>query len=80
TVSVRPVNLRLPAGGLLGGEPGASGRLLLNGQPSPTMIVTLKPGDELLAELAGGGGFGPAAQRNPVLRERDLALGYITAG
>jgi N-methylhydantoinase B len=59
TVSLRPVNLRVPPPGLLGGEPACLGRVLLNGQPVTDLVVTLRGHDELVCELPGGGGFGP---------------------
>ncbi len=50
---------RHPPRGAAGGEPGACGRNLLNGQPlGPRAAVTLKPGDRLRLETPGGGGFG----------------------
>jgi N-methylhydantoinase B len=77
TVSIRPVNLHFPAPGLLGGQPGALGRILLNGQPCYDTVVRLDRGDELICEMAGGGGFGPAERRVPALARRDALLGYV---
>jgi N-methylhydantoinase B len=45
-----------------GGEPGAPGRNLLNGQELPPKALgTLKPGDRLRIETPGGGGSGKPA-------------------
>jgi hypothetical protein len=42
-----------------GGEPGAPGRNLLNGEELPAKATgTLKPGDRLRMETPGGGGHG----------------------
>jgi N-methylhydantoinase B len=42
-----------------GGEPGATGRNLLNGRPIPAKVtVALDPGDVVTIETPGGGGFG----------------------
>ncbi len=47
--------------GLDGGEPGAAGRFLVNGQPvSEARKMTMAPGDVVLLETPGGGGYGPA--------------------
>lgn len=51
--------VRHAADGLLGGHPGAAGRLEINGEPCDTAgHYTLNPGDIVLLETAGGGGFG----------------------
>jgi N-methylhydantoinase B len=45
--------------GAEGGEPGAAGRILLNGRELPAKAtVELEPGDVLRIETPGGGGFG----------------------
>jgi N-methylhydantoinase B len=45
--------------GLNGGEPGEPGRNLLNGQPlKDKESLTVKAGDKLTIETAGGGGWG----------------------
>jgi N-methylhydantoinase B/oxoprolinase/acetone carboxylase alpha subunit len=47
--------------GLDGGDPGAAGRFLVNGQPvSEARKMTMKPGDVVLLETPGGGGYGRA--------------------
>jgi len=50
-----------PAEGLYGGEAGALGSVLLNGQPiNPRYRRQLQPGDRLTLTTPGGGGYGPA--------------------
>jgi N-methylhydantoinase B/oxoprolinase/acetone carboxylase alpha subunit len=45
--------------GLDGGDPGAAGRFLVNGQPvSEARKMTMEPGDVVLLETPGGGGYG----------------------
>lgn len=45
--------------GLDGGEPGAGGRFLVNGTPfSEARKVAMEPGDVVLLETPGGGGYG----------------------
>ena len=58
TVNLRPVNLRHPPQGLMGGKPGALGRILFNGELTDQRLLSLRLGDDLVCELAGGGGFG----------------------
>ncbi len=46
--------------GLAGGEPGAAGRFLVNGKSvSEARKMTMAPGDVVLLETPGGGGYGP---------------------
>ena len=46
--------------------------------PAKTSIV-LVPGDAIVVRTAGGGGYGPPAEREPAARERDAADGIATA-
>ncbi|MGH2963237.1 MAG: hydantoinase B/oxoprolinase family protein, partial [Solirubrobacterales bacterium] len=47
--------------GRAGGENGAAGRNLLNGQPVPSKAgLDLRPGDRVRIETPGGGGYGRA--------------------
>lgn len=72
----------VPPWGLLGGEPGLPYRLTLerDGERRPVpgkATVPLRRGDVLLVETCGGGGFGPAAERDPALIQADRREGYI---
>ncbi len=50
--------------GAAGGQPGASGRDLLDGRPLPGKVTgTLHAGQRLRIETPGGGGFGDASRR-----------------
>ena len=42
-------------------------------------MATLKPGEILVVESAGGGGYGRPAERSAAALESDLADGYVTA-
>jgi N-methylhydantoinase B len=75
-----------PPFGLFGGEPGARCRIILNpgtdrerNVPGKTTI-DLAPGDVVEIRTGGGGGFGPAAERDPGRITRDRRLGYVTDG
>lgn len=74
-----------PPAGMAGGGEGAGSRftLLRDGIPIPappqaSSIVT-EPGDVLISETPGGGGFGDSHARARPAIERDLRLGYISA-
>jgi N-methylhydantoinase B len=54
--------LRYPPLGLFGGQPGATGRFLVNGEPVRTQQrLALGAGDLVRLELPGGGGYGNPA-------------------
>ncbi|MBV9119755.1 MAG: hydantoinase B/oxoprolinase family protein, partial [Chloroflexi bacterium] len=73
-----PRTRHAPAG-LAGGEAGAIGRCFHNGEPMlPTGNHTLRPGDRVMFELPGGGGYGPPAERDPDAIAADLRDGLIT--
>jgi N-methylhydantoinase B len=51
--------LRYPPLGLFGGEPGATGQFVVEGEPVRTQQrLELQPGDLVRLELPGGGGYG----------------------
>jgi N-methylhydantoinase B len=52
---------RLAPKGVRGGQPGAAGRNLLNGDELPSKVTrSLEAGDVVTIETPGGGGYGPA--------------------
>jgi N-methylhydantoinase B len=65
-----------PARGRLGGNDGAPGRLSVAGQERGGMGVnTIEPGQRVLMETPGGGGFGPASKRSSEASEQDRRYG-----
>ncbi len=70
--------------GVLGGEPGALGRTVVNpGTEREYAIggkasVDLRYGDVVSFRLAGAGGYGDPAERDPAAIAEDLRLGLIT--
>ncbi|PWU19148.1 MAG: hydantoinase B [Candidatus Rokuibacteriota bacterium] len=70
---------RVPPLGFFGGGPGSLGEVLINGSPpeNPKAELHLMPDDMVEVRLPGGGGYGPPAERDPALRERDR-LEYST--
>jgi N-methylhydantoinase B len=71
---------------LLGGEEGATNfsRIERNGReedlPGKFSHLLVRPGETVTFLTAGGGGYGPAAERDPEAVERDLEMGYVTNG
>jgi N-methylhydantoinase B len=58
-VSFMMTRIKSPPPGLAGGEPGQIGKLELNGNPvDPAQHWLLQPGDRVVMQSAGGGGFG----------------------
>ncbi len=81
-----PVNLgiqsgryRYPPEGLFGGKDGAKAQFLVNGKSgNPYGLTQLKPGDVVIMDAAGGGGYGDPLERDPELIENDVADGYVS--
>jgi len=68
-----------PAQGLFGGGPGAPGRVTLNGEPMHSKrTIQVHPGDSMVLQTPGGGGYGDAASRSETARANDLRNGYVT--
>jgi N-methylhydantoinase B len=69
-----PSRLHQRAEGLLGGEAGASGAFLINGQPNLAAHKrSMEADDEILMQTPGGGGFGPSARADAPERRDELA-------
>ncbi len=81
-----PVNLgiqsgrfRLPPAGLFGGQSGARAQFLVNGRPGdPYGLTCLQPGDVVIMDAAGGGGYGDPRERNKELLLRDVRDGKVS--
>jgi N-methylhydantoinase B len=74
----------IPPGGLAGGEPGALGRIAMShGDGAETelhskSIVAIGPGDSVVFQTCGGGGYGDAFEREPERVLRDVAEGWVS--
>ena len=56
---------RYPSKGLFDGKNGAKAQFLINGKPGyPYGLTQLKPGDVVVMDAVGGGGFGNALDRD----------------
>jgi N-methylhydantoinase B len=81
-----PVNLGIQSGrfryapeGLASGLPGAKAQFLVNGvQGNPYGLTQLKPGDVVLMDAAGGGGYGEPLERDAALVAEDVLDGYVS--
>ena len=72
--------VKYPARGRHGGGAGQVGRLSLKSgtELKPKGLAVVPPGDRLVVEMPGGGGMGPAKERDPEAVRRDVRLGYVS--
>ena len=77
--------VRHGACGILGGEDGMTHRYTLySGNQAPRPVKTketgieIRPGDRLVLESGGGGGWGDPAHRDPAAAARDVQSGFVT--
>jgi N-methylhydantoinase B len=81
-----PVNLgiqsgryRYPPEGLFRGKAGAKAQFLVNGKPgNPYGLTQLAPGDVVIMDAAGGGGYGGPLDRDPERVREDVMQGYVS--
>jgi N-methylhydantoinase B len=78
TLSFMAERTRVPAPGFEGGAPGGLGDVQVNGRSiNHRAQHVLRRGDTVLLRTPGGGGYGPAAEREPGRVARDRAAGYL---
>ena len=79
TVSLLTERRRRAPAGIEGGEPGATGENLIDGDAVPAKAtVDVEPGTTVTVLTPGGGGYGDPSERAPAARERDRADGKVT--
>ncbi|MDH4174543.1 MAG: hydantoinase B/oxoprolinase family protein [Betaproteobacteria bacterium] len=80
-LAIQSGRFRLPPEGLFGGKPGALAQFLVNGAPGdPYGLTQLKPGDTVVMDAAGGGGYGDPRERDREALARDLREGKVSPG
>lgn len=78
-VTIRHERVDNPPRGLLGGGNGAGGIDMINGDRIPAKTQThIDPGDRVSFQTPGGGGMGPASDRDPAAVRRHLASGLVS--
>ena len=76
--------VKYPPWGVHGGKEGMSGRITVFKKSGASEIIykskayPLEPGDAIIVETGGGGGYGPPLDRSHELVKRDLERGYIS--
>jgi len=84
TVIRRFDKAKFPPHGLNGGQEGARARFVIGlGTPEEREVLNpgryeMKAGAKFLLQTAGGGGYGPPAERDRAAITRDIAEGYVS--
>ena len=81
-----PVNLgiqsgryRYPPEGLFEGRDGSKARFLINDRDgNPYCLTQIGPGDVVIMDVAGGGGYGDPLERDPEMIESDVMNEYVS--
>ncbi len=79
SLGIQSGRFRYPPQGLFGGRDGAKARFLVNGENGdPYGLTQLGPGDTVIMDAAGGGGYGDPLERDSAMVAADVAEGYVS--
>lgn len=83
-LTIRPDLMKYPAPGLDGGDFGAPGNVHLKSNGVVTRVerfipIRWNPGEEVILQIPGGGGYGDPKARERERVHEDVALGYVSA-
>jgi N-methylhydantoinase B len=76
--------VKCPPWGVAGGKEGKSGQITVVKKSGEKEVIykhkayPLEPGNMIIVETGGGGGYGPPSERARELVERDVARGYVS--
>lgn len=75
--------VRNAAAGRAGGLPGTLGRIRVSGRDADIpgkCELRIEPGERLIVDTPGGGGFGDPQKRDKDVLARDVAVGFVSKG
>ncbi len=79
SLGIQAGRYRYPPDGLFGGKHGSCASFLVNGEKgNPYTLTPLEPGDVVIMDASGGGGYGNSLERDPEMVQRDVLDEYVS--